>query len=79
METEGKCTKGREGMKKWIEPLDGLVKLNKDASLFVAIGENSSGTIIRDHSGRVLLLTWKVNKICATVEGAEAKACFEGI
>jgi len=57
----------------------GWVKRNTDASFFATTGENFGGAIIRDHLGRVLLSSCSVNKKCATVEEAEAEACYEGI
>jgi hypothetical protein len=37
----------------------------------------SSGAVIRDHSGQVLLSAWKVNQRCTTAE--DAVAFFKGI
>jgi hypothetical protein len=62
-----------------LAPPEGWVNLNIDASFLVTTGENFSEAIIRDHSGRVLLSSYNINKKCATVEEAEAEACYEGI
>ncbi|OEL12620.1 hypothetical protein BAE44_0026364 [Dichanthelium oligosanthes] len=73
-----KRNEGKE-KKKWIAPPEGWVKLDIDAAFQLSTGEASRGAIIRDHTGKVLLSAWALNQRCATVEEAEAEACFEGI
>jgi hypothetical protein len=38
----------------------------------------SSGVIVRDHEGSVLLTAWKVLRHCSSREEAEAEACLHG-
>jgi len=55
------------------------IKLNVDAVFQHSSGASSSGAVIRDHTGLVLLSVWKVKQRCTTAEDAEPEVCFEGI
>ncbi|CAN6302143.1 unnamed protein product [Urochloa humidicola] len=63
----------------WSMPPQGWIKLNVDAAFEPLSGETNLGMVIRDHTGKVLVSSWKHGLRCVSVEDAEAAACLEGI
>jgi hypothetical protein len=64
---------------KWIVPPEGWVKLNIDAGYHPDMGEASTGVVVRDNHGKVLLSAWRSLRNVTSVEEAEAEACLHGI
>jgi ribonuclease HI len=57
----------------------GVDQANTDAGCCLYSGEASSGVVVRDENGDVLLLAWKPLRFVADVEEAEAEACLHGL
>jgi hypothetical protein len=62
--------------KGWVPLPPGWAKMNTDASFSEQTGEASSGVVIQDAEGSILLSAWKTLENMASVE--EAEACLEG-
>jgi hypothetical protein len=71
----GLSMKGKEK----VHDYQGWGKLNTDASFWPDEGIVSTGIIIRDWQGRVLLTACRWLRNYATPEEAEAEACLQGI
>jgi hypothetical protein len=69
----------RRPQAKWAPPMSGWVKLNTDATYCWDSGRASTGSVVCDHDGNVLLTAWKVIRRCGSPEEAEAEACVQGI
>jgi hypothetical protein len=63
----------------WWPPPLGWVKVNSDATFYKNTGAASTGVVIRDAAGKVLLSAWRVLHGCASSEHAEAEACLHGL
>jgi ribonuclease HI len=63
----------------WETPPSGRVKWNTDVAFCYESGGASSGIIMRDESGSVLLTAWKIVRACASPEQAEAEALLHGL
>jgi ribonuclease HI len=66
-------------MRRWTPPQEGWAKLNLDAGFIDETGRASTGVIIRDVHGKVLLSAWRSLYHIASVVEAEALACLEGL
>jgi hypothetical protein len=55
------------------------VKINTYAGFCADLGDANAGVVIRNESGKVLLMAWQMLKKCSTVEEAEAEAYLRGI
>jgi hypothetical protein len=64
---------------KWVVPQSGWVKVNIDAGFCYLSGTASTGVVVRDDTGKVLLTAWKALRHCASPEEAEAEAYLQGI
>jgi ribonuclease HI len=64
---------------RWESPPQGWDKINTDAGYSEESGEASTGVVIRDENGEVLLTAWQMVKNCCTVKVAEAEAFLRGI
>jgi hypothetical protein len=64
---------------KWKPPPQWWVKLNTDADFWPDMGWASTGLVIHDHVGKVLLTTWRWLRNCGSPEEAEAEACLQGV
>lgn len=62
----------------WRPPIQGMVKVNVDASFTISDDSASWGAIIRDHHGVVIAWAWNSLMNCPNAESAEATACLEG-
>jgi hypothetical protein len=60
-------------------PRKGGAKPNTDAGYCPNTGDASSGIVIRDRNGRVLLSAWRTWEHMASAEEAEAVTWLEGI
>jgi ribonuclease HI len=63
----------------WCAPPEGWVKLNTDAGFRSDNGDASTGVVVWDSHGQVLLTAWRSLRNVASAEPAEAEACLEGI
>ena len=63
----------------WIPPEKGTLKINVDASFLQESGIASTGIIIRNHTGEVILATGHMVERCTNAEEAEAYACLDGL
>jgi ribonuclease HI len=63
----------------WSPPPAGWVKLNTDVGYRHSPGEASTGVVVRDDRGNVLLSAWKSLQHVASAEEAEAEACLQGL
>lgn len=63
----------------WTPPPMGWVKANVDGSFIQSSEAASAGIVIRDHTGSVLLTSWRILSHCGSAEEAEATACWEGV
>lgn len=63
----------------WTPPPMGWVKANVDGSFIQSSEAASAGIVIRDHTGSVLLTSWRIISHCGSAEEAEATACWEGV
>lgn len=63
----------------WTPPPMGWVKANVDGSFIQCSEAASAGIVIRDHTGSVLLTSWRIISHCGSAEEAEATACWEGV
>jgi hypothetical protein len=63
----------------WRPPSVGWIKLNTYAGYRQSSGEASSGVVVRDESGNVLLSAWKPLRYVSSAEEAEAEACLHGM
>jgi hypothetical protein len=64
---------------KWTVPPEGWIKLNTDAGYHPDMGEASTGVVVRDNHGKVLLSAWRSLRNVASVKEAEGEACLQGI
>jgi hypothetical protein len=55
------------------------VKLNTDAGFCQMSGKASTGVVVCDDTGKVLLTAWKVIRHCASAEEVQAEAYLQGI
>jgi hypothetical protein len=55
---------------RWTVPPEGWVKLNSDAGYRPDTGEASTGVVIRDSQGKVLLSAWRPLRHVASIEEA---------
>jgi len=55
------------------------LKLNVDASFIEETGQASTGAVVRNHQGHVLVSAWRVLFDCFSVEEAKFAACCEGL
>jgi ribonuclease HI len=55
------------------------VKVSIDAGYYLDTGSASTGIVICDHEGKVLLSAWRWLRSCGSPEEAEAEACLQGI
>ena len=53
------------------------MKLNVDASFIEETGQASTGAVVRNHQGHVLVSAWRVLFDCFSVEEAEFAVCCE--
>jgi hypothetical protein len=67
---------GRNG---WAPPTAGWAKLNTDAGFCADTGKASSGIVVRDINGKVLLSAWRTQDHMASAKESEAVTCLEGI
>jgi hypothetical protein len=63
----------------WVNPLQGWIKLNIDASFCPTIGAGSVGVVARGYDGSVLLMTWRFLRQCGSPEEAGTEASLEGM
>jgi ribonuclease HI len=63
----------------WKRPPEGWVKLNPGAGYYPNTGKASTGIVVRDIHGRVLISTWRSLDNIASVDEAEVEACLQGI
>ena len=63
----------------WQAPQQGWLKLNVDASFIMETGQASTGAVIRNHQGTVILSAWRVLFDCSSAEEAEFAACYYGL
>lgn len=54
----------------WQPPEDGWIKINVDGSFVEATGQASSGIVIRDYLGHVLLSSWRYLFRCSSAAEA---------
>jgi hypothetical protein len=64
------------GSSGWCAPPVGWVKLNADAGFRAANGDASTGVIIQDSDGKVLLTAWRLLRNMVSVE---AEAYLQGV
>jgi hypothetical protein len=69
----------RKSLAKWEPPPSGWVKLNTDAGFCVNFGLDSTGVVVRDSEGKVLLAAWRFLRHCGSPEEAEVEACLQGL
>jgi ribonuclease HI len=65
--------------KKWKPPQMRWVKLNTDAGFCPTSGKASTGIVVRDPPGKILLTAWRTFQSCGSPEEAGAEACLQGI
>jgi hypothetical protein len=63
----------------WGPPPEGWVKLNTDAGFCHLIGQASTGIVVRDSNGSMLLSAWRSIRHGGGADQAEAEACLQGI
>ncbi|GJN04262.1 hypothetical protein PR202_ga21795 [Eleusine coracana subsp. coracana] len=62
-----------------MHPKPGWVKVNADGAFIEQTGKAGVGVIAQDHTGQVILATWRALLRCASVVEEEMLACLEGI
>jgi hypothetical protein len=67
-----KVSHGKKVAGQWKPPPIGWVKLNTDADFCSTSGKASTGVVVWDHVGKVLLLAWSSLHHCRSPEAAEA-------
>ena len=55
------------------------MKLNVGASFIEATGQASTGVVVRNHQGHVVVSAWRVLFDCSLAEEAEFAVCCEGL
>jgi ribonuclease HI len=63
----------------WGPPPEGWVKLSTDAGFCHLIGQASTGIVVRDSNGSMLLSAWRSIRHGGGADQAEAEACLQGI
>ncbi|KAF8649424.1 hypothetical protein HU200_064324 [Digitaria exilis] len=72
----GKMTKAR---KKWSPPVGEGLKINVDGAYIGETGAAVLGVIIRDSTGKPVLMAARLLSHCGDAETTEALACLEGL
>ncbi|RCV07636.1 hypothetical protein SETIT_1G260900v2 [Setaria italica] len=71
--------KQKKSPKKWSPPSGETLKINVDGAFIIETGAAAVGVVIRDCTGKPLLMTWRWLRHCRDAKEAEALACLEGI
>jgi hypothetical protein len=66
-------------LQEWKPPPPGWVKMNTDAAFCLNSGTASTGIVVRDAEGKVMLTAWQVLRDCNSPEVAEAEAYLQGL
>lgn len=64
---------------RWSPPAVGMIALTVDSAFNPTTGDAGLGVIIREHSGQLLLMAWRMLFHCRDAEEAEAATCLDGI
>jgi ribonuclease HI len=77
--SEAKPAKIQAPKERWLQPVEGWVKVNSDGAMAKSVLNGGGGVVIRDHDGRFLAGSSHFFPSLSDPEKAELRACEQGL